>query len=168
MSFPPPPTTFLSDRKQRPTAYCFPPHSSYSMVKLGAIKGICQSSSDDVGDGTSPSSPSAANVAVASDTGACNSSSASSSPSRAAYSAVSSLKAKLKKPSQTSSPSSSSTMEGTSSGQSLLSIFNEDILFLILGFVADVPFEVMGSRNDNGGELYHIWCACLMNSQEVL
>eukprot|EP00970_Alexandrium_tamarense_P012345 scaffold2864_cov184-Alexandrium_tamarense.AAC.2 len=123
------------------------------MVKLGAIKGICQSSSDDVGDGTSPSSPSAANVAVASDTGACNSSSASSSPSRAAYSAVSSLKAKLKKPSQTSSPSSSSTMEGTSSGQSLLSIFNEDILFLILGFVADVPFEVMGSRNDNGGSL---------------
>lgn len=138
------------------------------MVKLGAIKGICQSSSDDVGDGTSPSSPSAANVAVASDNGACTSSSASSSPSRAAYSAVSSLKAKLKKPSQTSSPSSSSTMEGTSSGQSLLSIFNEDILFLILGFVADVPFEVMGSRNDNGGELYHIWCACLMNSQEVL
>jgi hypothetical protein len=45
-----------------------------------------------------------------------------------------------------------------SASASLLSIFHEDILLCILGFVADVPFEVVG---DGDGEVLFLLSYCI-------
>ena len=56
-------------------------------------------------------------------------------------------------------PGFSSAAANAETSASLLGIFHEDIILCILGFVADVPFEVV---ENHGGEYVYYFCLVLL------